>query len=106
MPFAEEHAAQPRQPNNEGDDEPTRVLVVEDHRVVAEGLTALINDQADMRVVGNVGSVADCVRAATELNPDIVLLDFRLPDGSGPDKALKATFNARTKLAARLKRDR
>jgi len=63
------------------------VLIVEDHRVVAEGLAALINDQADMSVVGNVGTVAECVAAATELNPDVVLLDFRLPDGMGPDAA-------------------
>jgi len=63
------------------------VLIVEDHRVVAEGLAALINDQADMRVVGNVGTVAECVAAAAELNPDVVLLDFRLPDGTGPDAA-------------------
>ena len=67
--------------------EPTRVLIVEDHRVVAEGLTALINNQADMNVVGNVGTVAECADAATELDPDVVLLDFRLPDGTAPDAA-------------------
>ena len=55
--------------------------------MVAEGLAALINHQADMKVVGNVGTVADCVHAAAELNPDVVLLDFRLPDGLGPDAA-------------------
>ena len=54
---------------------------------MAEGLSALINDQADMKVVGNVGTVAESVTAATELNPDIVLLDFHLPDGTGPDAA-------------------
>jgi len=62
-------------------------LVVEDHRVVAEGLAALIDGQADMKVVGNVGTVAECIPAAAELNPDVVLLDFRLPDGTGPDAA-------------------
>ena len=87
MPPAEEPAAQSQPPRSEGDAEPTRVLIVEDHRVVAEGLAALINDQADMKVVGNVGSVADCGQAAGELNPDVVLLDFRLPDGSGLDAA-------------------
>jgi two-component system, NarL family, response regulator DevR len=60
---------------------------VEDHRVVAEGLAALINDEADMTVVGSVGSVAECLPAAAELNPDVVLVDFRLPDGTGPDAA-------------------
>ena len=73
------------QAGNDGD--PTRVLIVEDHRVVAEGLAALINDQSDMKVVGNVGTVADTVEAATHLDPDVVLLDFRLPDGTGPDAA-------------------
>jgi two-component system, NarL family, response regulator DevR len=77
----------PRQPRHQGDDDPIRVLIVEDHRVVAEGLSALINYQSDMKVVGNVGSVAECMTAATELNPDVVLLDFRLPDGSGADAA-------------------
>jgi len=86
VPPADEPAAQ-SEPRNDGDLEPTRVLIVEDHRVVAEGLAALINDQGDMKVVGNVGTVADCVPAAAELNPDIVLVDFRLPDGSGPDAA-------------------
>jgi DNA-binding NarL/FixJ family response regulator len=74
-------------PRHAGDDDPIRVLIVEDHRVVAEGLSALINGQSDMRVVGNVGSVAECVPAATELNPDVVLLDFRLPDGTGSEAA-------------------
>jgi DNA-binding NarL/FixJ family response regulator len=74
-------------PDGDGDDEPIRILIVEDHRVVAEGLAALINQQADMRVVGNVGTVAESVAAASDLNPDVVLLDFRLPDGLAPDAA-------------------
>ena len=65
----------------------TRVLIVEDHQVVAEGLAALINDQADMTVVGNAGSVADSVVKAVELQPDLVLMDFRLTDGTGADAA-------------------
>jgi DNA-binding NarL/FixJ family response regulator len=62
-------------------------LIVEDHRVVAEGLAALINNQADMEVVGSVGTVAECATAAMELRPDVALLDFRLPDGTAPDAA-------------------
>ena len=85
--MAEESAPLPEDPTNGPDEEITRVLIVEDHRVVAEGLAALINDQADMKVAGNVGTVAEVVDAATRLNPDVVLLDFRLPDGSGPDAA-------------------
>jgi DNA-binding NarL/FixJ family response regulator len=68
-------------------DEPIRVLIVEDHRVVAEGLAALINHQGDMKVVGEASSVAESITAATEIGPDVVLLDFRLPDGTGADAA-------------------
>lgn len=79
--------AEQDEPGHDGQSDPTRVLIVEDHRVVAEGLAALINDQSDMKVIGNVGTVADTIQAATELDPDVVLLDFRLPDGTGPDAA-------------------
>ena len=66
----------------------TQVLIVEDHQVVAEGLAALINDQTDMKVIGHAGSVADSVARALELKPDIVVVDFRLTDGTGADAAL------------------
>ena len=62
-------------------------MIVEDHRVVAEGLAALINHQADMNVVVQAGTVADAVAAASERYADVVLLDFRLPDGTAPDAA-------------------
>jgi len=65
----------------------TRVLIVEDHQVVAEGLAALINDQKDMKVVGQAGTVAESVGLAAELKPDLVLIDFRLTDGTGADAA-------------------
>src|SRR5438445_12070923 len=79
----------PAAPSEESSNDPerTRVLIVEDHQVVAEGLTALINQQEDMEVVGSVGTLAQSERAAIELRPDIVLLDYRLPDGTAPDAA-------------------
>jgi len=55
--------------------------------VVAEGLAALIDSQGDLKVVGNVGTVAESGDRAAELRPDVVLLDFRLPDGTGADAA-------------------
>jgi RNA polymerase sigma factor (sigma-70 family) len=67
--------------------DPTRVLIIEDHQVVAEGLAALINDQKDMTVVGNAGSVAESIVRATALKPDVALIDFRLTDGTGADAA-------------------
>jgi two-component system, NarL family, response regulator DevR len=79
-------------PQDAGDGEPAgenpiRVMIVEDHTVVAEGLAALINHQDDMKVVDKAGSVAECVPAAAELGPDAVVLDFRLPDGTGAEAA-------------------
>lgn len=55
--------------------------------MVAEGLAALINHQSDMQVVGNVGSVLEAADAAIQFDPEVVLLDFRLPDGTAPDAA-------------------
>jgi DNA-binding NarL/FixJ family response regulator len=65
-----------------------RVLIVEDHQVVAEGLSALLNDQPDMMVVGSAASVADSVARAEDLKPDVAIVDFRLTDGTGADAGL------------------
>jgi DNA-binding NarL/FixJ family response regulator len=63
------------------------VLIVEDHPVVAEGLKALLEDYADLSVVGSAGSVAETVPALSEACPDVAVVDFHLPDGTGADAA-------------------
>lgn len=81
-------AGEPDRPIDGGtDDGPARVMIVEDHRVVAEGLAALIESQGDLEVVGSAGTVAEAAELAAQLKPDVVLLDFRLPDGTGADAA-------------------
>jgi DNA-binding NarL/FixJ family response regulator len=60
-----------------------RVLLVDDHVVFLEGLSALLSDYTDLEVVGRVRSVADAIRAAEDVKPDVVLMDYRLPDGTG-----------------------
>ena len=65
-----------------------RVLIVEDHQVVADGLSALLNDQPDMKVVGSAASVVDAVARVQELKPEVVLVDFRLIDGTGADAGI------------------
>jgi len=62
-----------------------RVLIVEDHQVVADGLAALLNDQPDITVVGTTSSISESVSLAHELGPDVALVDFRLTDGTGAD---------------------
>lgn len=56
--------------------------------MVAEGLGALLNDQADMTVVGRAASVAESISSVSELSPDVVVVDFRLTDGTGADAAI------------------
>ena len=62
-----------------------KLLVVDDHVLFREGLVSLINRQEDLHVVGEAGSVADAITLAGELKPDMVLMDFNLPDGTGLD---------------------
>jgi DNA-binding NarL/FixJ family response regulator len=62
---------------------PLRVLVVDDHEVVREGLVALLDRRPGFSVVAQAGTVADALAAAKRFEPDLVVMDVRLPDGSG-----------------------
>jgi DNA-binding NarL/FixJ family response regulator len=66
-------------------EKPVRVLVVENHQVVADGLEQLLNAHSDMVVVGRAQSVAEASARASELRPDVVLTDFHLADGNGAE---------------------
>ena len=63
--------------------DPVDVLVVEDHRMFAEALTAMLATQPGIRVVGSTGTAAGAVAEAHRLAPTVVLMDYRLPDGEG-----------------------
>lgn len=60
-----------------------RLLVVDDHEVVRQGLAALLDRREEFQVVAEAGSVAEAIEQARRFEPDIVVLDVRLPDGSG-----------------------
>jgi two-component system, NarL family, response regulator DevR len=62
---------------------PFRLLVVDDHEVVRQGLVALFDRREGFQVVAEAGTVADAVEQARRHEPDIVIMDVRLPDGSG-----------------------
>jgi DNA-binding NarL/FixJ family response regulator len=60
-----------------------RVLVVDDHRMFAESLTRLLEDEDDIEVAGIAATVEEAETAARRYSPDVVLLDYWLPDGDG-----------------------
>lgn len=61
------------------------VLLVDDHEVVRLGLATLLEDVPDVKVVGEAGSAQEALAACERLNPDLVILDIRLPDQTGVD---------------------
>ncbi|UCC90022.1 MAG: response regulator transcription factor [Anaerolineales bacterium] len=60
-----------------------RILLVDDHEVVRMGLATLLEDDPDVRIVGEAGSAREALEACQRLNPDLVILDIRLPDQPG-----------------------
>jgi two-component system response regulator DevR len=64
---------------------PVRVVVVDDSEVVRIGLRALLGGEPAIQVVGEAANVATGIETSLRTRPDVVLLDIRLPDGSGFD---------------------
>jgi DNA-binding NarL/FixJ family response regulator len=60
-----------------------RLLVVDDHEIVRQGLVALLDRRDGFEVVAEAGTVAECLAQAERFRPDLVIMDVRLPDGSG-----------------------
>jgi DNA-binding NarL/FixJ family response regulator len=64
---------------------PTSVVVVDDHQLVADGIAAALNAQDDITVLCIAGTCAAAIEAVSTHRPDVLLLDHNLPDGSGAD---------------------
>ena len=60
-----------------------RILIVDDHEVVRVGLRSLLERKSGFLVVGEAGGVAEAVRVAKQSQPNVVVMDIRLPDGNG-----------------------
>jgi len=62
-----------------------RVMSVDDHPLLRQGLAAILNHEPDMTLVAEASSGAEAIRAHAEHSPDVTLMDLRLPDMSGID---------------------
>jgi two-component system, NarL family, response regulator DevR len=71
-----------------------RILLVDDHEVVRDGVKSLINANDDMTVAAEAGTVRDAIDQAVRTKPDVVVMDVRLADGSG----IEATREIRARL--------
>src|SRR6202140_47598 len=71
-----------------------RVLLVDDHEVVRDGVKSLINANDDLTVVAEAGTVQEAIDQAVRTKPDVVVMDVRLADGSG----IVATREIRARL--------
>jgi len=60
-----------------------RLLVVDDHEVVRQGLVAMLSRRPNFQVVAEAGTVAEAIEMARRFQPELVIMDVRLPDGSG-----------------------
>lgn len=85
------------------------VLLVDDSEVVRVGLRALLSSEPDIKIAGEARTVAEAVGQAEQQRPDVVLLDIRLPDGSGIDacqQILKRVPSARVLILTSVIDDR
>ncbi|SEA54285.1 two component transcriptional regulator, LuxR family [Bowdeniella nasicola] len=62
-----------------------RVMIVDDHEIVRRGIAEIVDRADGLMVVAEAGSVAEAVRRATLVRPEVVLVDLQLPDGTGID---------------------
>jgi DNA-binding NarL/FixJ family response regulator len=72
------------------------VVVVDDHEVVRQGLVAMLDRRPGFQVVGEAGTVAEAIEVTTRFQPDLVVMDVRMPDGSGIEacREIRATLPA------------
>jgi DNA-binding NarL/FixJ family response regulator len=63
--------------------DPIRIVLADDHTLLRKGLRALLNNQADIEVVGEAGDGAEAVRACLRLKPDVVIMDISMPNLDG-----------------------
>ncbi|MGW8179243.1 MAG: response regulator [bacterium] len=69
--------------------EPARIVVVDDHVILRDGIVSILEAQSDFEVVGVAGTVAGALELVSDSRPDLVLMDYGLPDGTGLEATTK-----------------
>lgn len=64
---------------------PITILIVDDHEVVRQGLRTLLSLEKDLYIAGEAATIAGALAETARLQPQVILLDMKLPDGSGPE---------------------
>jgi two-component system response regulator NreC len=62
-----------------------RILLADDHKMLRDGLRALLEEEDDMQVIGEAGSVQETIQLTVKMMPDVVIMDLGMPGGSGLD---------------------
>lgn len=78
-----------------GQDQPVRVLIVDDHLVIREGVLALLEEFDDIEVIGEAETGSEAVRICSDLQPDVVLMDLMMPDMDGVEATRAIRQNCR-----------
>ena len=76
------------------------IVLVDDHTLVRQGIRMILEQEPDLQIVGEAGDGKEAIRKVSELNPDLVLLDYAMPGPPGGDVIAQIKrFNPRTKIS-------
>ena len=73
-----------------------RILIVDDHQLMRQGLISMLNGEPDLEVVGEAGDGREALQVVCSVNPDVVILDISMPDLNGVDAARRILSEAPT----------
>jgi DNA-binding NarL/FixJ family response regulator len=75
-----------------------RIVIVDDHVMLRDGIVSILQNEPDFQVVGEAGSVAGAIATIGDVMPDLVLMDYSLPDGNGLE-AIEAIHTISSEIA-------
>ncbi len=78
--------------------EKIRVLIADDHAILRQGLRRILEEEADMEVVGEAATGSEAIALTDELNPDIVIMDISMPDQNGIEATRKISTTGTSKV--------